>query len=211
MGWRLEAASAGEKGVELVARLGALLRLRCFISCAAAGARPHARGYLELVQPGARAAQCLVTKLTMRHSGACTRALAVQTGSCHVLQHRVGSLWAMLPHNASGCTRSHADNAGGVTQASAAGEAPGVCESERALASALMRACAPPPLPASRPPSARHAAAALQPTEVLASLDLRNVTLPRVSAALLAYRHCPLAGMLDARFWHALLAVMGMR
>lgn len=73
-----------------------------------------------------------------------------------------------------------------------------------------MRTSAPPPLPTSRPPSARHAAAALQPTEVLASLEIRNATLPRMSAALLAYRHCPLADMPNARFWHAFLA-MGVR
>lgn len=87
-----------------MARLGALLRLRCFISCAAAAGGPHARGYLELVQPGARAARCLVRKPTTRNSVACTRALAVQTGSCHMLQHRVGLLWAMPPRSAFWCT-----------------------------------------------------------------------------------------------------------
>ena len=56
---------------------------------------------------------------------------------------------------------------------------------ERELAVALLRAIPAPSLPGSRPPSA-----AMEPTAILARLDLPEATVLRVSAALLAYRYC---------------------
>ena len=54
-GWQLDGVSSAAAGRELVLRLGPLVRLRLFISAAAAGSkRPTVRGYLEHTQPGAR-------------------------------------------------------------------------------------------------------------------------------------------------------------
>ena len=50
---------------------------------------------------------------------------------------------------------------------------------------ALLRAIPAPALPGSRPPSA-----AVEPAAVLARLDLLDASVPRISAALLAYRYC---------------------
>ncbi|KAK9836170.1 hypothetical protein WJX81_006581 [Elliptochloris bilobata] len=61
-------------------------------------------------------------------------------------------------------------------------EALEVPATERELAVALLRAAAPPQLPGSRPPSA-----AMEPTAILARLDLPAANASRISAVLLAY------------------------
>ena len=60
-GWQLDGVGNAAAGSELVLRFGPLLRLRLFVSAAAAGAkRPNVRGYLEHTQPGASSDSCRV-------------------------------------------------------------------------------------------------------------------------------------------------------
>ena len=58
-GWQLDGVSSAAAGSELALRLGPLVRLRLFISAAAAcGKRPSVRGYLEHTRPGASSENC---------------------------------------------------------------------------------------------------------------------------------------------------------
>lgn len=66
-GWQLYGVSSAAAGSELVLRFGPLVRLRLFISAAAARTkRPSVRGYLEHMQPGASSENCHVLPSTMR-------------------------------------------------------------------------------------------------------------------------------------------------
>lgn len=60
-GWQLDGVSSAAAGSELVLRFGPLVRLRLFISAAAARSKPpNVRGYLEHTQPGASIENCHV-------------------------------------------------------------------------------------------------------------------------------------------------------
>ena len=69
-GWQLDGVSSAAAGSELVLRFGPLVRLRLFISAAAAcGQRPNVRGYLELTQPGASSKDCHVPETLIVRAG----------------------------------------------------------------------------------------------------------------------------------------------